>query len=1318
MGGNATFAGTTFQARVIAYIYVHLLAQSPLRWFVPRDDTPLAVSGETDGPGDDARVEFGSRHPAIEVQAKHGLTAGVKLQEVFQRMTDQTATGDSSEVVLAVDREGSSRKLYGTFAQDLERMRSGRTDGLKQDTREILTAFDANGYDRALLPRLRVVAMDIDLESHPEAKLALQLLGSTLENPDELAAAWALLVTDAGDICARRLRRTRKDLVELLAGAGIRLQPLAQDAPWHRQLDFSRALLEKRHSAAALSVLSQLEARLGQVPTGTKVDPSVRYRLKQQQAAALLQVGRGAESLESARQALDVDPNGSHALVTAIFAATSVGDLAQAEGFAARALGAHPENTDVWRAKAQLALAQNLPLPQPPPSVAESAEYRTMIAVLAMETADWGEALRITADLFADGVRSADVLFVRANALMSMVRTPAGSDDLERCQDAERLSSELIAAVDDAHPFAVKALVLRAAARRGLARDGEADADLAAARELKPDDPDVLRHAIRGRIAEDDLDAALELLRHPVVTEIPELLAMRAQLLAVRKDHAAARRDLDALLGLLSKDAASDSVRLDVVDVALALGDEQLASVILDAVTTEVSDGALYARARARLEFRRGNIEKAKLLYAEAVQRDGTLRHSYLAELGVELLRAKRPADAVQAFEDAGEDRLPPEALRYYGAALFEANELARLQALINAIAREQPLPDWALGLATDLAMRQEDVDSAIKHLRTLLETGAAEPRERIYLARLLLERGRSDDAEYHVDMLLAVPDLSAVDRMAAAQLLAQLDREAEALGLALRAFRDRPQDPRMHKALASLALFGSGHAAAVTRSGPDTHIRLRSPDGTSREYTVYADPPIDPLRGEMSVADAEAAGILDKAAGDPVVRNAGTWQEQVWTVEEVLPAVVHVVRDIAANYQERFPGEPFFIAQFKVGELDTVRSWAPIIGSLESKREHTEQVLALYREHRPPLGMVAEMLGTTVSDIMEWIRVDPSTTGQLVVEWSDAEGQTRSRQAVLSAEELVLTRSALDLAGHLGILDLLAEQFDLSAPQSLLDELEEELREAEQFVERGHTSLGSTGERLALSKLEPDDPTLVRQRDRLRDLLDWLGISAQIVTRPLETVPAVGSDEEQVRDHIGHASYDAAALAKHRQALLYADDIGLRRFVPVGDPHGSISTISLLHGLVERGVLAPSDRDQHLLALAERNVGLIAPSKELLEAALRRSGELGHQGVRKVFGLLAAPWLTALEAAQIVVQVVKAQISAPIQFATTSEIVLIGLDAMSSGWPARLCIQAMGEASSQLLLLLPHVRHEVLVASREFAALAFRSIGDLPPER
>src|SRR6185503_13631971 len=106
--------------------------------------------------------------------------------------------------------------------------------------------------------------VDVDHAHDPEVKTAFGLLNDVLEDSSQASAAWHVLVSDAGDICAKRLRRTRKDLVDLLSGNGIKVRPPRKDERWHRQLDFSRDLLRKRHAASALIVLSQLDADIGQ----------------------------------------------------------------------------------------------------------------------------------------------------------------------------------------------------------------------------------------------------------------------------------------------------------------------------------------------------------------------------------------------------------------------------------------------------------------------------------------------------------------------------------------------------------------------------------------------------------------------------------------------------------------------------------------------------------------------------------------------------------------------------------------------------------------------------------------------------------------------------------------------------------------------------------------------------------------------------------------------------------------------------------------------------------------------------------------------
>jgi hypothetical protein len=156
VSGDATFAGTTYQGRAVAFVYVHILAQMPLGWLPNVDDTPNAVSGETRSVGDDIQIEIAGDRSPVEVQAKHGLNAAGDLDELVAQLRDDSldeakaaagggstarAAGDQStssvkktlpfsnlRFVLVVDR-GSTRALYTHFAEDLTRLRTGRDDG-------------------------------------------------------------------------------------------------------------------------------------------------------------------------------------------------------------------------------------------------------------------------------------------------------------------------------------------------------------------------------------------------------------------------------------------------------------------------------------------------------------------------------------------------------------------------------------------------------------------------------------------------------------------------------------------------------------------------------------------------------------------------------------------------------------------------------------------------------------------------------------------------------------------------------------------------------------------------------------------------------------------------------------------------------------------------------------------------------------------------------------------------------------------------------------------------------------------------------------
>jgi len=99
MGGDATFAGTNYQAASSQ----HVLTETKLRWGGLVDDTPSAVSGEVKGPGDDARIEFRTGVPPVELQAKHGLKPQ-RCIEAFEAIRDASTSTDGMGVLLVSTR--------------------------------------------------------------------------------------------------------------------------------------------------------------------------------------------------------------------------------------------------------------------------------------------------------------------------------------------------------------------------------------------------------------------------------------------------------------------------------------------------------------------------------------------------------------------------------------------------------------------------------------------------------------------------------------------------------------------------------------------------------------------------------------------------------------------------------------------------------------------------------------------------------------------------------------------------------------------------------------------------------------------------------------------------------------------------------------------------------------------------------------------------------------------------------------------------------------------------------------------------------------
>ena len=1289
MSGSAVFSGTSYQASVIAYVYVHILASAKLRWLEDGDDTPTAISGETKGPGDDARVELRGDVSPFEVQVKHGLKRDQRLTEVFEKVSNAEDT--TAEVVLTVD-SSSSRRITFDLRRQLRRTRAGRTDDIQEPARSLLNALGADGAK--VLSRVQIVVLDLDSEPFGrDTKRGVELLADNLRDPESADSAWKVLVADGALLCADRLRRNKGDLVTLLKSHGIEVRPPRATRRWHADLRLSKRQLDSEEPEAALSVIEEVETETA----AGQPDGALLYKLNQHKAAACLQLRRLEDAKTFARKALDHEPKGLHALANLAQADLLGGDLSEADELANRMLVLHPDAPVAWLIRAHVSSLTGQPIPKVPASVAETPEFRRGWTSLCLVCGRLTEAQECSARLIAEGDRSPRALLLRAGALLAEIDQLPAEPRLQRADEVDRLCSEVVDESKDATRAQFgQALRFRSHGRKVLGNASEARDDIERAFLLRPNDQEILRATALSRCGEQDALGALTVLSHPIVSSDPLLLAMRAGVRVETKDTEGAQRDIDAALALPWPDG--DSVRSVLFETALVLGDLSLATRLLSELSEDAKDTAPGQLMQAHLAVAEKDLRRAAPHYRAAAVAYPGRSDDILAELGVELVRAGSFGDAVAVL---GEVRsLPDVACRAFVHALVALNRLSEAQTQLNALIGSEEAPDWALDYAARIAFQADDVVAAARHLEELIGRGQSNHSAKLALAHTLLELDLQERATVYIDELRRVEDLSPRDQMGLAQLLVRLEESDDATDLAYRAYRRAHRSAEMNRAFVGVVMNSRSVPRKVERVGPGTHVRLVDDEGSTRDYVVLQETDDEPLlEHELTQSDAKSAGIMGRQRDEALVGEAGAWMQEAWRVSEIDTAVRFTYNDVLSRYATRFPAEDFFVKGFTIssGNL-TPTDLAPFVSVGHNRERHIGQLAHLYKEHVLPLEMVAKGASIPVVEFMLGLQ-ESEDMPPLFVEFSDRDAEARAQSAAHDANRVVLTRTALLSLWQLDLQDSAASAFRLLAPRALRTQVREELADAEKAVRDGRTTLGRAESGLPPHELPTQHPALVLRRDNLRSQLKWLDERVEVRPRPLEAFGGSDGSDEHVRAHVGSASHDAVELVRAEGATLYADDLGLRVAVAT-ESVPSFSSAALVRELSERGAISAADRNRLLVDLVERHYVTVRVTAEMLVESLRETRKQSSAGV--VFVALAVSVGSAEEGATIVMQAVKQVALKRIATRSTPEVTRRGLEALASRFSRLDAVTAIERAAVDELTLLPRELHVVHALCQE----------------
>lgn len=1324
-GGKATFSGTDFQARVTAHVAVASLVRHPLNWVeIDRPDIPIAVACESGGAGDDISVTLQGTETVIEIQAKAGLRADARLLATFETIANRLPTSHPNvEVIIAVDAGTSSATVKNDLRKDLIRIRQGRTDGLKDVTTRLRGSLkDAD----TVLARVAIIVLDLESESSSHRENCLINLRS-LVGYANAEAAWATLVAEASVLARNKGRRDVEDFKTLLGGKGIELVPRqggrpvehdaqlrsvvfteaalgetsaadAEKTKWDTRIGMSKQLLDAGKVRSALSVLEGLQDKVDKKVT----EPSIRARFWNNMGVAQMHTGSLAQARASLLKALDYGENDPSALANLANLHLVTKEWKQSLQFADRLISIEPESVFAWSARAVATYYLGLEN-TPPNGVANDPMYLTALAQIRLEEHSWQEAADLLREALKVGPRHPDRLSMLAQAVANGTSRAPPARQKAAFEDIDRITTEAIEELANTEqPVKLaRAYILRGMARHSLGEINQAREDFTAAATLD-DDPWLSAYHQAGMELEiGNSQVALDLL-DAVEGEPPAAVIVLKAGALIELNRTAEARPLLAE-ALHHADGVEDEVEtlIGTAAVAIDAGELDIAELGLDRVESPIEQWRVSVL-RARICVKRSNNEEAQKAFVAATKAapDLEARSGIQFEYASHLASLGNYRDAVELYERSGAGDGPDYRRELYARALLADDQLTKVATLLDTmLSGGKPRPRWALELAARIALRREDFENASSLLEELWSGYQSNVDIGIQFALSLISAKKFDEASQVVDRLIReTPECSAVHLIQLAELRHLSGGGADVLQLAYDAVRADPANADIQLAYVNLFLKRERESENldVDVVAPGTHVTLEGPDDDKLEYLILDEADLDIRHDEVSPSEESVADLIGLKVGNSVVRRPGALSEGQYTIKEIKHRFVHAFQDIFLGFKRRFPNNTA-LQSFKIREEPSVADFAPMIASLSDRAELVDQILELHVERLMPLGMVSVLLGSPLREIMRsW------STGrgkQIMAEWGPIHEVEESIEAASRSRPVVISMSAVFTLELLGIRELVESQAgERLVPTSLLGEIEAELVDLQEHLDDGLKTFIKVGEAITIHSLSAAD--VRRAIEQISDLCKWIEDKCQIVPRPIKSVSC---KNEELRNQLGASSFDVLLLARETDAIIYADDLGLRGLASSEFDRMSFSTYALLQASCAAEHITSAYRDDLIVKLVEGNYYNIPITGELLFRCLEVEGYSIRGPFLMLMERVGAKEVNLDSALRVIADLLRRLALSTFAFAQLRPVCQVGLEYLSSGHDPVLAAKGLNALASGFLRFLPDAQDEVRRAIKLF---------------
>jgi len=459
--------------------------------------------------------------------------------------------------------------------------------------------------------------------------------------------------------------------------------------------------------------------------------------------------------------------------------------------------------------------------------------------------------------------------------------------------------------------------------------------------------------------------------------------------------------------------------------------------------------------ARSKVRAAEGNLQDATKLVEEALQLAGECTpEGELQELALQLMKLERHKQALPIWLKLNEAGKYSNDVRHLVRCAERAGQLG-IVLRVCGTARKAGLDDrWLLQRELDV-LENLDVSQAVTILEEHLAQHPDDKTARIRLSKIGLVLKRPDLVDARLEALPTVDETTPYGGLVAVEILRHYGDPNEAVRYAYELVRKHPED---HMANASLvmAVFGFGAQQPTFNETPEvrpgTAVNYIEPSGKEKWVVIEDSPNPNVALSEFPEAHPTADALMGKQVGETVVLAKTSARDRSAVIKEIIPKYVYRMRDIAENWQVRFPDKPF-IQVFRVVEVDAStgenRPDLTDIKLVADKRyAETVEAESIYQQDPVPIHCFSSLLGCNPYDAFVFAALRPN----LFVRSNRgfAEEKKSAQEALEISHTIVLDITAIASVRLLELNDVLSNwkgklvisQSTAAALRSILDDV------------------------------------------------------------------------------------------------------------------------------------------------------------------------------------------------------------------------------------------------------------------------------------